>query len=97
MTRPKLFQVVPTDTYQVFLYYDDGQIRRYDCSWISDEGGIFEQIKDITAFKKLCTVMNGTLAWDISGVRDATRCIDLCPDTIYEESVPSSDPLSRPA
>jgi len=30
--------------------------------------------------------MNGTLAWDISGCRVPYNCIDICPDTVYDES-----------
>lgn len=86
MIRPKLFQVVPADDYKVKLYYDNGKIKLYDCSWILSEKGVFERIKNIDEFKNLCTVMNGTLAWDISGCRDPYNCIDLCPDTVYDES-----------
>ena len=35
--------------------------------------------------------MNGTLAWDISGDRDTTKCIDICPDTIYKDGVTIKD------
>jgi len=31
--------------------------------------------------------MNGTLAFDISHMRDPYSCIDICPDTIYEDSI----------
>ena len=41
-------------------------------------------IRDINAFKEACTVMNGTLAWDISGNRDESSCIDIDPFTVYE-------------
>ncbi len=95
MMRPKLFQVVPTDEYQVYLYFDNGEIRRYDCRWVQAEGGVFERLHDLATFKHTCTVMNGTLAWDLSGTRDPYSCIDLCPDTIYRESVPDRDPLTR--
>lgn len=88
MNRPRLFQVVPTDDYIVYLYYDNGKIRKYDCNWILSQNGIFEQIKDINIFKELCTVMNGTLAWDVSRCRDPYNCIDICPDTVYGDSVP---------
>lgn len=97
MNRPRPFQVYPTDDYSVYLYYDNGEIRKYDCSWVLNETGVFEAIKDITSFKKLCTIMNGTLAWDISGTRDATACIDLCPDTVYQDSVRTKDPLDYSA
>lgn len=92
-----MFQVVPTDDYHVYVYYDNGEIRKYDCTWILEENGAFEKLKSISEFKSLCTIMNGTLAWDISGTRDPQRCIDLCPDTVYKESTRTSDPLNRPA
>ena len=41
-------------------------------------------MKDYSVFVDACTVMNDTLAWDISGNRDAGRCIDIDPDTLYE-------------
>ncbi len=87
MERPGLFQVLPTDDYKVHLYYDNGEIRVYDCSFILQEKGIFEKIKDIHNFKRLCTIMNKTLAFDISEVQDPTNCIDICPDTLYKESI----------
>ena len=38
--------------------------------------------KDI--FMDTCTILNDTLAWDISGNRDETSCIDIDPETLYE-------------
>ena len=38
----------------------------------------------IENFKNACTVMNGTLAWDISGKMDESDCIDIDPFTLYE-------------
>ena len=90
MIRPKLFQVLPTDEYKVYLYYDNGEIKLYDCSWILKEKGVFVNIHDIAIFKSLCTIMNGTLAFDISHIRDPYNCIDICPDTIYEDSIKCS-------
>ncbi len=87
MIRPKLFQVTPTNNFKVLLYYDNGEIKLYDCAWILKEDGIFTEIHDIAAFKELCTIMNGTLAFDISRTRDPYNCIDICPDTVYEDSV----------
>ena len=95
--RPRLFQVIPTDDYLVYLYYDNGEIRLFDCRWILEESGVYERIKEPAKFRELCTIMNGTLAWDTSGVRDPYRCIDLCPDTVYQDSVPSKDPLRHSA
>ena len=50
MIRPKIYQVVPTRDYKVFVYYDNGEIKLYDCAWILNKSGIFEQIKDVSTF-----------------------------------------------
>ncbi len=34
-------------------------------------------------FMNTCTVLNDTLAWDISMNRDNTTCLDIDPDTLY--------------
>jgi hypothetical protein len=50
---------------------------------------IFHEVK-ISIASVLCRWlligMNGTLAWDISEKRDPYTCIDICPDTVYQES-----------
>ena len=87
MIRPRLFQVIPRDDFRVLLFYDNGEEKIYDCSWMLNELGVFAQLHDISTFKSICTIMNGTLAFDISLVRDPYNCIDICPDTVYEDSV----------
>ena len=42
-----------------------------------------------------CTVMGGTLAWDISGYFNESNCIDIDPETIYLEGEEVSDPLTK--
>ena len=87
MYIPELYQVLPTKDFRVYLYYDNGEIRLYDCNWIKKENGIFEKIHNVNDFMNLCTIMNGTLAFDTSGKRDPYNCIDICPDTLYEDSL----------
>jgi len=89
--RPKLYQVVPNKDFSVVLYYDNGEIKTYDCKWILKEQGVFTKIHKIENFMDLCVVMNNTLAFDISGKFDPTYCIDICPDTVYNESLPVAD------
>jgi len=91
--RPKLYQVYPTSEYTVYLYYDNGEIKLYDCKWILEEDGIFSAIQNPNDFVRLCVIMNNTLAFDITEKFDPYSCIDICPDTIYEESIPSKDIL----
>ena len=42
------------------------------------------------------TVMNGSVAWDLEGNRDATKCIDIDPFVLYEAPV-VKDPLEESA
>ena len=80
---PKVVQVIPMDNYSVYVYFEDGKIVCYDMSQMIEKE-VFRPLKDITVFKETCTVMNDTLAWDISGDRDTTRCLDIDPDMLYE-------------
>ena len=31
-----------------------------------------------------CTILNDSLAWDVTGDRDETKCLDIDPDMLYE-------------
>jgi len=41
----------------------------------------------------LCTVLNGTLAWDVGGNFDSSKCIDIDPCSIYDSAQDVADPL----
>ena len=80
---PTVVQVIPLDNFHVQVFFDDGKIVDYDAT--EDlKAEIFKPLRDIDAFKEACTVMNGTLAWDLSGNRDESSCIDIDPFTVYE-------------
>ena len=80
---PTVVQVIPMDDYHVQVFFDDGKIVDYDAT--NDlKSEIFSSLRNIEKFKDACTVMNGTLAWDISGKWDASECIDIDPFTLYE-------------
>jgi len=97
MTMVQILQVLPETEYRVFCYFSDGRIKLYDARPLIEGGGVFSRIADAAVFKDTCTVMNGTLAWDVNGNRDPYTCIDLDPDTVYEKAVEVRDPLSRTA
>ena len=80
---PTVVQVVPLDNFHVQVFFDDGKIVEYDAS-ADLQTELFAPLKEIEAFKEACTVMNGTLAWDLSGNRDEANCIDINPFTLYE-------------
>lgn len=79
---PKIVQVLPTEEYTVYVYFEDGKIVCYDVKPLLEKE-IFAVLREMEFFIKTCTIMNDTLAWDISGNRDSTKCIDIAPDTLY--------------
>ncbi len=86
-------QVLPQSDFTVIVYFSDGIIKRYDVNPLLGKG-VFKKISNIEDFTKKCTVMNNTLAWDLSGNFDPYNCIDIAPETIYENSETVRDPLS---
>ena len=93
---PEVLQVVPGDNYTVYAYFNDGTVRRYDASELVMRSGILAQLRDRKVFVDRLTVMNGTVAWDIAGNRDETKCIDIDPFTVYASPV-VKDPLEESA
>lgn len=82
MLMPEVVQVIPNDNYVVEILFADGKIVYYDAKLLLEKG-VFQRLKDKTFFMERCTVMNHTLAWDISGRYDETNCLDLDPDMLY--------------
>ncbi len=92
----EVIQVNPRDDFKVYVYFNDGRIVLYDMNQSIQKGGVFERISSIDIFMDRCTVMNGTLAWDISGVFDPSLCIDIDPETIYNAGcLLTEDPLEN--
>ena len=94
---PEVVQAVAGDAYCVYAYFSDGTIRQFDMKPLINKGGVFAKLADATFFADCITVVNGTVAWDVAGNRDETKCIDLDPFTIYENSIPVPDPLGEVA
>lgn len=81
---PEVLQAVAADNYIIYVYMNDGSVRAYDlCTAVSGEG-VMSALKDPDGFKKSLTVLNGTAAFDLTGNRDETSCIDIDPLTLYE-------------
>ena len=70
------------EDYTVTVYFCDGKIVTYDARPKLDQG-VFQALKDISFFIKNCKIMNDTLAWDLTGNNDPSRCIDIDPDYLY--------------
>ena len=90
---PTVVQVIPNQDFKVFVYFADGKIKLYDLAPLVARGGVFAQIANVSEFCEKCTVMNGTLAWDIGGNFDVTSCLDIDPETIYLNGIAVFDPL----
>ena len=84
---PEVVQVIPHEDFTVSVYFSDGKIVLYDIKpYLHTE--VFSKVSDIHVFMESCTILNDTLAWDIAGNRDESKCIDIDPDTLY--SLPES-------
>ena len=89
---PKVLQVVPTDDYEVYAYFNDGSVRLFDVKPLIKPDTVFEPLQDIGFFMSKIAVINETVAWDIGGNRDPRKCVDLDPFVLFEQpAVP--DPL----
>lgn len=88
---PKVVQVIPDDNYKVYMYFDDGAIKLYDASKLVTQG-IFTPLQDINTFKRTCTVLNNTLAWDLEGTYNRKTCLDLDPIVLYDTSQDVDEP-----
>lgn len=89
---PIVIQAAAGSDYTVFAYMLDGTIRRVSVKHLIDKGGVWKRLKDPDFFCNALTVMNDTVAWDLSGCLDPTNCIDIDPFTIAECEI-VSDPL----
>lgn len=90
----QVIQVYPKDDYKIYIYFSDGRVKLFDVSDLVGKG-IFKKLEDREFYLNRCTVLNNTLAWDISGNYDPGNCIDIDPVTLYNESVEVKDPLEE--
>ena len=78
-----MLQAVATDDFQVYVYFNDGSVRLLDAKPLLQPGTVFAPLRDIAVFKDTLTVLNDTVAWDLSGKRDGVDCLDLDPETLF--------------
>ena len=94
MAMPEIHQALAGEDFTVFAYCNDGAVRLLDAKPLIKIGGVFAKLADPDFFRDRLTIMNGTVAWDVAGNRDATACIDIDPETIFETAPVVKDPLS---
>ena len=75
--NPRVKEVTTTEDYKLQLIFDNGEQGLYDCSDLLDFG-VFAELQDKRYFKK-AVVLDGTVVWPNNQ--------DICPDTLYLDSV----------
>ena len=78
--NPRVTQVIAHDDYTLVLEFTNGEQRIFQ-AWPYLQKGIFQELQDRQLFKT-AKVVDGTVQW--------LHEQDLCPDTLYVKSVPTS-------
>jgi hypothetical protein len=79
--NPRVKAVTPLKDYNLLLEFTNGELRIFDMSPYLDKG-IFRQLRDTSYFNSV-RICGGSIAWPEEQ--------DLCPDTLYEKSIPADE------
>jgi hypothetical protein len=90
---PSVLQAVAGDEYNVYAYMNDGSVRMMDIRERIGFNGVFAPLIDREFFVKRLTVINDTVAWDMTGDRDPYKCVDIDPFSFMEMPI-VDDPLA---
>ena len=79
--------VKPASGRKIDCYFTTGEVKRFDMAPFlkPDCGAVFMPLRDRKTFLATMTVMNGTLAFDVAGGRNDRKCVDIDPETIFQE------------
>jgi hypothetical protein len=75
--NPRVVTVTAMTDHKLQLKFTNGEVRIYDCSPILGFG-VFQELRDIDYFR-LARAEGGTVVWPHEQ--------DICPDTLYEDSI----------
>jgi hypothetical protein len=75
--NPRVRDVVARDDYRLEITFTNGEVRVFDCSHLLGFG-VFTEFQDVNYFKQ-ARVEGGTVVWPHEQ--------DICPDTLYEDSL----------
>ncbi len=78
--NPRVLDVSPQAGFRLKLTFTNGETGLFDCSRMLDTG-IFRELRDEAYFRRV-RVEAGTVVWPHEQ--------DICPDTLYEDSVRES-------
>lgn len=91
---PVVLQVVPTDDFGIYVYFNDGSVRFFDVKPLLKKGSVFEPMMQIDFFKDRLSIINDTVAWDMTGDGNPRKCVDLDPLVLFEQPC-VADPLEQ--
>ena len=77
IVNPRVRDVAPIEGYRLRLTFENDELRLFDCTPYLDFG-VFCELKDPHHFSSV-RVVDGTVSWPHEQ--------DICPDTLYLESV----------
>lgn len=75
--NPRVRNVVPQADYKLEITFTNGEVGVFDCTHLVDFG-VFREFQDISYFNR-ARVQHGTVVWPHEQ--------DICPDTLYEDSI----------
>jgi len=75
--NPRVRDVVARDDCRLEITFTNGETRVFDCGHLLDFG-VFTEFRDVNYFKQV-RAEGGTVVWPYEQ--------DICPDTLYEDSV----------
>lgn len=79
--NPRVKNVVASSDYQLHIEFTNGERGTYDCHHLLDFG-VFKELRDKNYFRK-AKAWNGTVVWPNEQ--------DICPDTLYLDSIKSAE------
>ena len=86
----KLVEVKTDDEYNLYLTFDNGEVRIYNMQ--KELEGVFAVLKDKNRFQSAFIDEFGNVAWDINDSIDSSKHwenrIDICKDALYMDSIP---------
>lgn len=75
--NPRVKSVSPLPGHKLLLEFSSGERGQYDCTPLL-EFGVFKELKDVQYFRR-ASVLDGTVVWPNEQ--------DICPDTLYLDSI----------
>lgn len=78
--NPRVKSVRALAGHRLRLGFTNGETGLYDCTPLLDTG-VFRELRDVAYFRQACVCEGGTVTWPHEQ--------DICPDTLYEDSVKS--------